>query len=437
MTLILPSKVTRRNFLGACGAVAGAAACGSGASGQEPTPGFKPCIDFPIRMSLADPEFPTPIEQALELAGAPADGAPRMPSIHGKASAPATLQFAPRLGGPARAPAKMAALNRWQVPVLNVAFDSSGGESLIAKVLTLANTWAEHTGIEFRRSRDSRAEIRVGFQPLPNRPDSGHWSYVGIESMPTNVPRGGKSMNLAINEHTLDTNRYDQAVVLHEFGHALGCVHEHQSAGSGGIQFDRQKTLDYFRSMYGWGAQQTIDNVLNRYNARDLLRFSAFDPDSIMLYQYDASITVDGRGTKQNYGLSATDMSFIAQLYGRTPIVDTTGPGRQTTDTAVQTGPRPITVGQTVGAALTPAEPVHGFTFDLAATQTCAIYTQGYTQVSIQLFQGDTKAEAKWETPDLINLMTTLSLPAGRYRLEVRHAYPGGTGAYGLTLKGA
>jgi hypothetical protein len=434
MTLILPSKISRRGFLQTCGVAAGSAACCGSARSDEPMPGFMPCIDFPIRRSVSNPPYPTPVEQALQLAGTPPSGAPSMPNLSDRSSAPATLQFAPTRGGPARAPARMAALNRWQVSVFNVAFDDSGTEALKAKVLKIANEWAEHTHLEFRRSRDSQAEIRVGFQLLPNRHDSGHWSYVGIESMHTNVPGGGKSMNLAITEHSLDTNRYDRSVVLHEFGHALGCIHEHQSAGRNGIRFDRDKTIAYFRQRYGWGAQQTIDNVLNRYNATDLLRFSDFDGDSIMLYQYDAAITVDNKGSKQNYELSNTDKSFISQLYGVTPVNQDGGGGEQPTPSGLRT----ITLGgESLRGALTPSEQVNTFAFRLTAPNSCRIRSHGYTQVGMRLYRAATEIPFKPTTPDLVNLEVMVSLSAGEYRLEIRPAYAGGVGEYEVSLKSA
>jgi hypothetical protein len=435
MTLILPRRLARRDFLAASGAILlpagcaaiGAATCGGFACGQLPAPAFVPCIDYPIRRGPLDPPYPTPVEAALDLDGTPIANVPRMPIGGGAAAAPRVMQMAPRRGdGPARAPAKMAVLNRWKVPVLNVAFYLPASGSLIQKVLKIASQWSEFTGIEFRHSRQPTAEIRVGFETLPNRPDSGHWSYVGIESSSLR----GKSMNLAITERSLDTEPYDTAVVLHEFGHALGCIHEHQSPGSGGIRFDPDKTIAYFSRNFGWSAQMTRDNVLKRYSAGDLLRFGPFDPDSIMLYQYDASITVDNRGTKQNFVLSRTDKEFIAKLYGRTP------PTEQPPDEPpVAAGPRTLTLdGEPQSGFVGPPNPIHNFVFELPATKTVTIQTNGYTPVALELFKDEIPVELKLTTPDLVNLAATLELPSGKYRLLIKHRHPEGGGEYAVRL---
>jgi hypothetical protein len=236
-------------------------------------------------------------------------------------------------------------------------------------------------------------------------------------------------MNLAITERSLDTEPYDTAVVLHEFGHALGCIHEHQSPGSGGIQFDPVKTIAYFNRHFGWTAQMTRDNVLKRYNAGDLLRFGPFDPDSIMLYQYDASITVDGRGTKQNLALSKTDKEFIAKLYGQTPPAeephDEPGPGAGRTLTLD---------GEPQSGLLGPRSPVHQFVFELPAARTVTIQTSGYTPIALELFQGELPVELKLTTPDLVNLASTLELPSGNYRLAIKHRHPEGGGEFAVRL---
>ena len=57
----------------------------------------------------------------------------------------------------------------------------------------------------------------------------GSWSYLGTDA--TRVPKESFTMNLGF---------VDRSTVLHEFGHSLGLIHEHQSPFPGGFEWDRE-----------------------------------------------------------------------------------------------------------------------------------------------------------------------------------------------------
>ena len=180
----------------------------------------------------------------------------------------------------------------------------------------------------------------------------------------------------------------------------------------------------------------TTDNVLTRYNEHDLKMFSDFDRKSIMLYQYPGEITVDGRGTEQNYVLSDTDKEFTAKLYNFTPPPTTDG---TSTQPPVVTEPSSQTLtldGPRVSGAITTKISVNSFTFTIGVNGTYTLATDGYTQVALKLFKENAPFDlaGKVLSPDLVNQVATLTLPAGSYRVEVRHRQEGGIGEYGLRL---
>jgi len=81
------------------------------------------------------------------------------------------------------------------------------------------------------------ADIRITFNG-----SDGSWSYVGKECV--KVAKSEATMNLG----WIDTGSYledaDKGTILHEFGHAIGLLHEHQSpARPDALTLDKDGTL--------------------------------------------------------------------------------------------------------------------------------------------------------------------------------------------------
>jgi hypothetical protein len=101
--------------------------------------------------------------------------------------------------------------------------------------------------------------------------------------------------------------------VLHEFGHALGCIHE-QASPAAAIPWDEPKVYEFYRRWQGWSDETIRHNVLRRYSA-DQVRFTHHDPDSIMQYPVPAALTGGRLEIGWNTDLSEGDKSFIARMY--------------------------------------------------------------------------------------------------------------------------
>lgn len=173
------------------------------------------------------------------------------------------------------------------------------------RVIPVAQEWSRYANIKFAFVDDDDAEIRIAFNP-----NSGSWSYMGTDcSLPQLV--GHPTMNLGWLTPTTDQVEYDR-VVLHEFGHALGLVHEHLSPAAT-IPWDEKKVIEYYRQTNGWDENYTRSNVLNKSQAD---RFTRFDAKSIMLYPVPKSMTVGGFEIPwSNSKLSKLDQEFIGLVY--------------------------------------------------------------------------------------------------------------------------
>jgi hypothetical protein len=177
-------------------------------------------------------------------------------------------------------------------------------------VEAIAHEWERHAHIRFRFVTGGEAQIRISFFA-----DDGSWSAVGRDALnAAYFPLRQPTMNFGwIRDDTPAEER--RRVVLHEFGHALGCIHEHE-----GPRFtrtwDREAVLHYFAGPPNyWSRDEIVSNVLHRYGARGILS-TVYDPKSIMLYAFDAALFTDGKGpTNENRALSAKDKTMIRSMY--------------------------------------------------------------------------------------------------------------------------
>ncbi|KAI1742644.1 hypothetical protein F4680DRAFT_411304 [Xylaria scruposa] len=183
-----------------------------------------------------------------------------------------------------------------------------GNDEMRQQVEKYAREWTKYANIRMAFIEDpSDAEIRVTFKK------GGSWSLVGRDCL-TRLTE--PTMNLGCFGHgALD---YEVArTVYHEFGHALGCVHEHQNPIQG-IRWDKERVYSYYAQSMGWDRVTVDRNILTKYTD-NATQFSCFDIDSIMLYHVPKELTLDGSSILPNNDLSPTDIDFIRRVYPGLP----------------------------------------------------------------------------------------------------------------------
>jgi hypothetical protein len=188
---------------------------------------------------------------------------------------------------------------QWRVgEVIDICF-LEGNRSQKEFVKLTAEEWLKYANIKFKwDAPQDQSDVRITF-----RENMGSWSYVGTDSLfitPQNA--------------TMNFGWLDKSTVLHEFGHMLGLLHEHQNP-DGGIVWNESEVL---RNLSGppnnWSEDMIRHNVLNKV-LPNTTNGTKFDPNSVMLYFFPGAWTSTGKGTKQNNSLSDIDKQHISQLY--------------------------------------------------------------------------------------------------------------------------
>lgn len=200
--------------------------------------------------------------------------------------------------------------NKWQNgQTVTIAF-LDGSVLQKRKTKKYAHYWTDksrgNANLQLKFVSGKKALIRISFVA-----DSGSWSTIGTDCklVPDNEP----TMNFGWLRNDSDESEWER-VVVHEFGHALGCIHEHQNP-SGGIKWNKPVVYQYFLGPpNNWTKAEVDSNIFDHYS-KDQTQFTDMDRKSIMMYFFPPEFTLDGYGTAENKKLSSTDIEFIQEQY--------------------------------------------------------------------------------------------------------------------------
>lgn len=210
--------------------------------------------------------------------------------------------------------------------LLNAAFWGQGSTITVAflgaepplhrRVADIAKRWTTETDADIKfefwieSNRDARdAHVRIDFDRA-----RGSWSVLGKLAQGTD--RNAPTMNLGWMTMELPEAEA-RAVVLHEFGHALGLIHEHLSPVRS-IQWNKAAVTADLKRTQGWDDATIASNMFAQYDLSQVFA-TDIDPLSIMMYPIPPSWTNGTFTAGFNTALTEQDKALIRKAYGTRP----------------------------------------------------------------------------------------------------------------------
>lgn len=193
----------------------------------------------------------------------------------------------------------------WDKKILNVYFWEKDEWGVFNKILQVASEWTPHSGIKFTRVYNrNESDIRVSLKT------QGFWSYIG--SYAEKISKDKITLSLDRIYLPQNESRF-RNVILHEFGHALGLIHELQHPELK-IPWKKKELFKFFLDTYSVDSNWVNKQVIDKYNSISGI-YCKPDPASVMIYAIPEGLTENNAFVADwPDSLSALDKKYIGPI---------------------------------------------------------------------------------------------------------------------------
>lgn len=192
--------------------------------------------------------------------------------------------------------------------VITVSF--YGGSSFVReRVIKYARQWEEFANVTFNFV-ESGGMLRVSFKQ-----GAGSYAYYGTDALL--IPYISffplETMNFGWFDETTPEEEFSRTT-LHEFGHALGMIHEHQHPEVD-LDWNREFVYEFFAGAPNYWTREQVDyNLFDAWSTSETT-FNAYDQYSIMHYPILGQWINEQEDTPFNTVLSEGDKEFANIIY--------------------------------------------------------------------------------------------------------------------------
>lgn len=188
---------------------------------------------------------------------------------------------------------------------LKIAFMDDPEPGHKSKIINAANRWLPYINLKFEFVEERKGDIRIATKNDDNS------SMLGTDALLIHPDH--PTMNLGVKPGHADFD----VIVTHEFGHALGAMHEHQHPQAN-IPWDKPKVYEFYqnRPMNPLTREEVDRNLFDSFDTLDAI-YTAYDKRSIMHHPVANSLTVGDWEVPINRRLSRKDIRMMKLLYPR------------------------------------------------------------------------------------------------------------------------
>jgi hypothetical protein len=171
-----------------------------------------------------------------------------------------------------------------------------GSDDEHQSVREAAAEWLAQANIIFEFVDAGSSDVRISFL------NDGNWSFRGTQALKINQRKA-----------TMNIEMPGKSVILHEFGHMLGLIHEHQQPGAT-VCIDKQAAYKYYWDHDRWSPKMVDEQIIKQYNQRQT-NFCEYDSTSIMHYSLPDTVTCRKLEYAETNELSDEDKRVMRLIY--------------------------------------------------------------------------------------------------------------------------